>query len=93
MTNTHKIQELKVNAEKIEKTILLKLFRDGYIGGRHTSEDNVPKGFKSHLRGDVKKALRKLHKKGYLIVKPTSYGTHISLEPKKVQEIINMAQD
>lgn len=82
-----------MNSEAIEKTILLKLLRDGYIGGRHTSEDNIPKGFKTHLRGDVKKAMKALYKKGYLIVKPTSYGTQISLDPTRVQEIIDMAQD
>jgi hypothetical protein len=62
------------------------MMRHGYIGGRHTSADNIPKGFSKHLRGDVKKALKKLNKKDYLIVKPTGYGLEISLKPERIAE-------
>lgn len=61
------------------KRILYKLRRNYYIGGRHTSEDNVIKGFPKHKRGELKKAVKNLIKNDYLISKPTSYGLEISI--------------
>ena len=58
-----------------------------FIGERHTSEDNIPKGFSKHLRGDVKKALKNLIKQGYVTPKITSYGLEVSLNPRKIEEI------
>lgn len=76
-------------AEKpIEKTILEKLLRHGYIGARHTSIDNLPKGFPKHLRKEVVKAAGELVKAGLLIAKPTSYGLEVSLNPKRLREIM-----
>lgn len=72
---------------EVEKAILEKLFVAKIIGGRHTSADNVPKGFPKHLRGDAKDALKSLIKKGYIIAKPTSYGLEVSLNPNKMKEI------
>jgi hypothetical protein len=43
-----------------QKKILFKLKRNFYIGGRHTSEDNVIKGFPTNERGNLKKALKNL---------------------------------
>ncbi|MEI6102714.1 MAG: hypothetical protein WCP70_02110 [Methanothrix sp.] len=40
----------------IKAKILHKLHRHGYWGGRHTSLDNLPKGFEKSLRGEVKEA-------------------------------------
>jgi hypothetical protein len=76
-----------VSLSQLEKKVLEKLLLDRFIGGRHTSVSNVPKGFPKHLRGDVKKALKKLNKSGYLIAKPTSYGLEVSLKPDKIKEI------
>ena len=57
-----------------QKKILLKLRRNFYIGHRHTSEDNVIKGFPKDIRGDIKKALKKLIKNGYLTLNPLLMG-------------------
>lgn len=76
--------------EKIAKTILAKLYRHGYIGRRHTSIDNLPKGFPKHLRGDVKKVAKKLNKQGLILFKPTSYGIQVSLNPRRMAEIEGM---
>lgn len=76
-----------MSLSRLEKKVLEKLLVDRFIGGRHTSVSNVPKGFPKHLRGDVKKALKKLNKRGYLITKPTSYGLEVSLKPDKIKEI------
>jgi hypothetical protein len=50
-----------------EKAVLEKMLRHGYIGGKHTSEDNIPKGLPKHMHGEVKKALKKIVKAGYII--------------------------
>jgi len=72
---------------EVEKTVLRKLFYHRYIGARHTSMDNIPKGFPKHEYKRVKKALKRLMKEGFLIVKPTSYGIEVSLNPEKIEEI------
>ncbi len=72
---------------KYEKNILFKLRRNHYIGKRHTSEDNAIKGFPTNEQGNLKKAIRKLIRSGYLISKPTSYGLEISIDPHRMKEI------
>jgi hypothetical protein len=72
---------------RIEGEILSKMLYAHFIGERHTSEDNIPKGFPKHLRGDVKKALKNLIKQGYVTPKITSYGLEVSLNPRKIEEI------
>jgi hypothetical protein len=74
-------------ATAIEKAILTKMYRHGYIGGKHTSEDNIPKGFPKHMHGEVKKALRNLIRQGYVIPKTTSYGLQLSLNSTRIAEI------
>ena len=71
----------------IEKLILLKMYRNCYIGGKHTSEDNIPKGFPKHLQGDARKALKSLIRQGYVIPKATSYGLQVSLNSRRIAEI------
>ena len=71
----------------VEKVILEKMFRHGYIGGKHTSEDNVPKGLPKHLQGDARKALKSLIRQGYVIPKTTSYGLQVSLNSRRIAEI------
>lgn len=78
---------------KIAKAILRKLYRDRRIGGRHTSVDHVPKGFPRDKAGDVKKTLKKLHTKGFVIFKPTNYGMQVSLNPSRVEEIEEIIRD
>ncbi|HID27390.1 MAG TPA: hypothetical protein EYP22_06155 [Methanosarcinales archaeon] len=72
---------------EIQIEILEKLIRNKYIGGKHTSEDNVCKGFPKHEIKKVRKELKKLIKQGYVISKPTSYGLEMSINPKMLKEI------
>ena len=67
--------------------IVKKLFQHGYIGGRHTDIENLKKGLPSHFKGDVKKAAKELIKEEILISKQTSYGHHVSLNPRNREEI------
>ena len=73
--------------ESAKRFIVKKLFQKKYIGERHTSIANLPKGLPGHLRGDVKQAAKELIADGILLAKPTSYGLEVSLNPKKMKEI------
>ncbi len=77
----------------IRKTILRKLNDHGYWGHRHTSFDNLPKGFPSHLHKEVKKMGKNLIKEGIIISKPTHYGLEISLNHRKLREIREEIKD
>jgi len=74
----------------IKAKILHKLHRHGYWGGRHTSFDNLPKGFEKSLRGEVKGAAEELIDEGLLKGKTTSYGIEVSLNAEKKGEIERM---
>lgn len=74
----------------IKIKILKKLYRHGYWGGRHTSLENLHKGFEKRLRGAVKDAAEELIEHGMLRKKPTSYGIEVSLNSEKKAEIEQM---
>lgn len=75
-----------------QRKILHKLSRNSYIGSKHTSEDNLIKGFPKDVRGDLKKAIKKLIKDRYLLSKPTSYGLEVSINPRMMKEINKMLE-
>ena len=79
--------------DNVVKTILAKMHRHGYIGGRHTSIDNVPKGFPKHVYGKVKKEIKELMKQNLIMVKPTAYGLQVSLNPHKMDEVEKIIRD
>ncbi len=58
-------------------------------GNSHTEETNLVKGLPSHLRGEkvVEKAIQELYKKEFLIRLKKTGEWHVSLNPKKRQEI------
>ncbi|HLD83254.1 MAG TPA: hypothetical protein VI979_00175 [archaeon] len=74
------------NKNKLKALILDKLSRHTYWGGKHTDFENLQKGVPQHLKGDMK-AGKELTKEGFLLPKPTSYGLHISLNPRMADEI------
>lgn len=79
--------------DEIERALLRKLAKHGYWAGRHTSFDNLHKGFPKHLANNVKEVARDLIKRNILIPKPTSYGLHVSLNPRMkdlIEEIIGV---
>ena len=73
--------------DKIEITILRKLYIHKKIGGSHTSIDNLPKGFPKQLHKDVLVAAKELIKEGFLLSKPTHYGLEVSLNPRRINDI------
>ena len=79
------------SSRRDEAKILYKLMRLGKWEHAHTSIDNLIKGFPKHKRGDVRKLISKLIKRGFLHVKPTAYGRQVSLNierKKEIEEII-----
>lgn len=78
---------------EIKKTVLRKLVYMNKWGASHTSFDNLPKGFPSHVRGEVKDVAKKLIKENFLLAKPTSYGLEISLNSEKKKEIEELTKE
>ena len=74
--------------DEIRKAILRKMLRGEFIGAKHTSIENVPKGFPKSERGNVKKVAEKLVKEGYFICKPKPDALHVSLNPKMLPQIV-----
>lgn len=77
--------------ESVKKALLIKLMKRRCWGHKHTSYDNLPKGFPSHLAKDVKNVADELVKEGVLLSHPTSYGTEVSLNPRMKKEIEEIA--
>lgn len=73
--------------EQLEKDLLRKMLHHKYIGAKHTNINNLPKSFPKHLRGEIKKVIKDLIKKGFLLVKPTNYGLEVSVNPGKLEEV------
>ena len=72
----------------IRKAILKKLFRHRYIGGRHTEIRNAIKSFPPFLLKEAKKEIKNLINENYLLSKMSTGEIHISLNPRKINEII-----
>ncbi len=76
-----------MDLEKIKGKILFKLARRRKWGESHTPINLALKGFKKNEIDKVKNALDELIKINWIIVKPTSSGKHISLNPNFSKEI------
>lgn len=79
--------------DSVSEAILRKLFYDNRIGARHLGLEDLKRGFPSHLKGDVDKKLKKLVKDNLIIPHPTSYGPQYALNPKRLQDVINILGD
>ena len=77
----------------IRVALIKKMVRMRLWGAKHTSIDNIPKGFPSHLRNEVKQDVRQLIKSGFIIPKPTSYGLELSLNPRMKEEISEIIRE
>ncbi|MBI2084037.1 MAG: hypothetical protein HYT70_00245 [Candidatus Aenigmarchaeota archaeon] len=67
--------------------LLNKLKRHRYIGGKHTDTINVRKGADPQDYPEIEDIIKDLVKSGNILAKPTSYGKHISLNPRLIKEI------
>jgi hypothetical protein len=73
--------------EDIKRTILRKMVRHEYIGGKHTSIENLPKGFPKSERARVLKIAKRMLKEGYFIPKRKPDALHVSLNPRILSQI------
>ncbi|MHA1364335.1 MAG: hypothetical protein ACTSP1_17730 [Candidatus Freyarchaeota archaeon] len=73
-------------------TILKKFLKGRYIGNRHTSERDIIKGIPVHLVGLAKNSLKDLIREGFVLKKKTGYGVHVSLNLRRIGEIIRMVE-
>ena len=79
---------MKFDSEsKIRATLLYHLRRKKVIGRVHTPFDTLKRGFPSHLGKDIEKTAKELIRQGYLIIKPTGYGSQVSLNKERLKEI------
>ncbi len=72
---------------KIRRAILRKLFRFRKIGGAHTEARNAIKGLPPEYVNQGKKELDWLIKNGFLLSKPSTGETHVSINPRALGEI------
>ena len=79
--------DLMLSEDEIKITLIRRLAKHGYWGGRHTAYDNLHKGFPKHLGKEIKKIADILIKENIFITKPTSYGLHVSLN-SRMKEMI-----
>jgi len=81
---------------EIQKYILRKLmtFKPPKWGGSHTEESNLVKGLPKHLRGEktTKKAIKELYNKEFLLKKISTGEWHVSLNPRKKEEIMRFVE-
>jgi hypothetical protein len=73
--------------KQIKHTVLRKMLYHGYIGGKHTSVENLPKGFPKDCRKKVNKIVDNMIKDGYFKLKPKPDSLHVSLEPTMLKRI------
>ena len=75
----------------IQQKILRKLMfmKPPKWGKSHTEDKNLVKGLPSHLKGTkvVNKAIKELYQKGFIIKSKKTGEWHISLNPRKKEEI------
>jgi hypothetical protein len=79
--------------------MLSKLNRMDKIGGAHTEIINLYKGLPLHLRSSnqgkkkIQKAVKELIKREFLLQKPSTGELHISINPRKLKEIIEFIEN
>jgi hypothetical protein len=73
--------------DRYTRTICNRLLLRKCIGAKHTAIEHCFKGIPKHEIGTAKVRLGELINGGYLLVKPTSYGVQVSLNPEKMNEI------
>jgi len=80
-------------AQVLKAQMLKKLRRRDIWGGCRTAFDELPKGLPKHLRGQARKAAEELISEDLLMLKQTSYGLHVSLNPQRKADIDKIIKD
>ena len=82
----------------IRAKLLFALVRHRKWGESHTAYENMLRQFKSEALGkaglkNVKNIADELVKEGFILKKPTAYGLHVSLNPRRAEEIKKQVQE
>lgn len=72
--------------EQLKAWVLNKLKRHRYIGGKHTDIINIRKGSVPKNYSVIDDIVKDLIKNGNILVKLTSYGKHVSVNPRLIKE-------
>lgn len=65
------------------------MLRQAFIGAKHTSVENLPKGLPddNDTKKRATKIIKKLVNEGYFILKPKPDALHVSLAPKMLAKV------
>lgn len=75
---------------EVKVKVLWRMYRHRYIGGRHTDVNNLRKGFPKDKYDVVQDAIDELVKDGFLTLKPTKSGMHVSINPRRIAEVVKV---
>ena len=84
--------------EEVMWFILVKLTNMGKFGGAHTALRNITRGLPSSITQNnkgkklIEHAIKELSREEFLLAKPSTGETHISLNPRKIKEIREFIQ-
>jgi len=79
--------------KKLRWWVLHKMIWHTWIGKKHTDINNIPKGQPKHLYRIIKNIIKDLKRENLILIKPTNYGIQISLNPKRLEEIIKYIEE
>ena len=84
---------MEKEVEQVIWHILAKLSRMNKIGGAHTEINNLEKGLPNHFKENkkgkkkIQEAIKEMFRRDYLLQKPSTGEIHVSLNPRKINEI------
>ena len=78
--------------EQLKGWILNKMKRYRLVGGKHTDIKNIRKGAPLNFYSEIDELVNELIKQGFITVKVTSYGKHVSLNPRLLKDIDDFIQ-
>lgn len=85
---------LEGNHQEVLAAVLLnRLFMRGKWKAAHMPLDKLQRGVPGHLRGDAKDVMKELIRENWVMSKPTSYGTEVSLNTKFRNEILSFIDE
>ncbi len=79
--------------ERLKWWVLHKMLLHTWVGKKHTNIDNIPKGQPKHLYKIIKNVIKDFRRENLILFKPTSYGIQVSLNPRRIEEIIEYIEE
>jgi hypothetical protein len=82
-----------MNITNNELIVLKKMRYNTWIGKKDKYEHTILSGFPKHVHKDLKKALKKLVKKGFVVSRPKPHGIKYGLNPRLIGEIDDIIEE